>query len=78
VDRATVYVDCPKCGKKHEIPGYLDLDSNEIKRLKLPTDNKIQDNNVLICDGLGCNFAINLIPIKNHIETQSKRKITFK
>ena len=78
VEQAVLNINCPKCGKKHEIPGYFDIDSNNIQQLKLPINNKIQDNNVLICDGLGCSFAIDLKPIKNQIETQSKRKITFK
>ncbi|MDR1182690.1 MAG: ATP-dependent Clp protease proteolytic subunit [Bacteroidales bacterium] len=78
VEQAFLNINCPKCGKRHEIPGYFDVDSNKIKQLKLPINNKIQDNDILICDGLGCNFTIDLKPIKNQIETQSKRKITFK
>ncbi|MDR2972323.1 MAG: ATP-dependent Clp protease proteolytic subunit [Bacteroidales bacterium] len=78
IDYTVLNITCPKCGKKHEIPGYVDIDSNKIKQLQLPVNNKIQDNDVLICDGLGCNFEIDLKPIKNQIETQSKRKITFK
>jgi len=78
VEQAILNINCPKCGRKHEVPGYFDIDSNKIKQLQLPINNKIKDNDVLICDGLGCNFAIDLKPIKNQIETQSKRKITFK
>jgi hypothetical protein len=78
IEKAVLNIKCPKCRKKHEIPGYFDIDSNKIKQLKLPISNKIQDNDVLICDGLGCNFAIDLKPVKNQIEAQSKRKITFK
>ena len=78
VDQVIVNINCPKCRKKYEIPGYFDIDSNKIKQLKLPINNKVQDNDVLICDKLGCNFTIDLKPIKNQIETQSKRKITFK
>ena len=78
IEQAVININCPKCGKKHDIPGYLDIDSNKIKQLKLPINNKIQDNDVITCDGLGCNFEIDLKPIKNQIETQSKRKITFK
>jgi len=78
IDKIDGEIQCPKCGKKHKIIGYFDIDSTKIKQLQLPINNKIQDNDVLICDNLGCNFAINLKPIKNQIETQSKRKITFK
>jgi len=77
IEHAVININCPKCGKKHEIPGYFDIDHNEIRQLKLPVNNKIQDSDVLVCDGLGCNFSIDLKPIKNQIETQSKRKITF-
>jgi len=76
IDHAVLNVTCLKCGKKHEIPGYFDIDSNKIKQLKLPINNKVQDNDVLICNG--CNSTIDLKPLKNQIETQSKRKITFK
>lgn len=34
----------------------------------------IQD--ILICDN--CNFALDLKPIKSQVETQTKRKVTFK
>jgi hypothetical protein len=78
IDYTVINVTCPKCGKKHEIPAYVDIDSDKIKQLQLPINNKIQNNDVLICDGLGCNFEIDLKPIKNQIETESKRKITFK
>ena len=78
IEQAVLNINCPNCGKKHEIPGYVDIDSVKIKQLRLPINNKIQDNDVLICDGLGCNFTIDLKPVKNQIETQSKRKITFK
>jgi len=78
IEQAILNINCPNCGKKHEIPGYFDIDSIKINQLKLPINNKIQENDILICDGLGCNFTIDLKPIKNQIETQSKRKITFK
>jgi len=78
IEQAVLNINCPKCGKKHEIQGYFDISSERIKQLKLPINNKIQDNDVLICDNLGCNFTIDLKSIKNQIETQSKRKITFK
>ena len=54
------------------------INSETIKKLKLPINNKLQDNDVLICDGLGCGYHIDLKPIKNQIETQAKRKIVFK
>lgn len=78
IEQAVLNITCPKCGKKHEIPGYFDINSETIKKLKLPINNKLQDNDVLICDGLGCGYHIDLKPIKNQIETQAKRKIVFK
>jgi hypothetical protein len=78
IEQAVLNINCPKCGKKHEIPGYLDISSEKIKQLELPINNKVQDDDIIICDNLGCNFTIDLKPIKNQIETQSKRKVTFK
>jgi hypothetical protein len=78
IEQAVLETYCPKCGKKHEIPGYFDISSEKIKQLKLPMNNKVMDNDILICDSLGCNFTIDLKPIKNKIEAQSKRKITFR
>jgi len=78
IEQAVLNINCPNCGKKHDIPGYLDISSEEIKQLKLPINPKVQNNDTLICDNLGCNFTIDLKPTKNQIETQSKRKITFR
>lgn len=78
IEQINFKVNCPKCGKLHEICGYFDIDSSTIKKMGLPVNNKIQDNNVLVCDGIGCGFNIDLKPIKNQIEAQSKRRITFK
>jgi len=78
IDKVVFPVQCPKCGKIHKIFGYFDVPSETIKRLQLPVDNKIQDNDILMCDSIGCNFAIDLKPSKNQIETHSKRKVTFK
>jgi hypothetical protein len=78
IDQAVININCPKCGKKHEINGYFDISSENIKQLNLPINKKIQDNDILICDNLGCNFAIDLKSIKNQIEAQTKRKIQFK
>jgi len=78
IEHAVLNVNCPQCGKKHRIPGYLDISSEKIKQLKLPINDIVQADDVLICDNLGCNFTIDLKPIKNLMETQSKRKITFR
>jgi len=78
IEQAILKVNCPKCGKKHEIPGYLGISSEKIKQLKLPINNMVQADDTLICDNLGCNFTIDLKSIKNQMEIQSKRKITFR
>jgi len=78
IEQVIISINCPNCGKKHDIPGYFDITSEVIEQLKLPLNNNIRDNDVLICDNLGCNFTIDLKTVKNQIETQSKRKITFK
>jgi len=78
IEQVVLNINCPKCRKKHEIPGYFDISSEKIEQFKLPINAKVQNNDILICDNLGCNFTIDLKPIKNQIETQSKRKITFR
>lgn len=76
IDVVDINVQCPKCKKKHKVSGYLDIDSQTIKKAKLPTNNNIKENDVLVCDN--CNFTLDLKPIKNQVESQSKRKVTFK
>jgi hypothetical protein len=78
VEQAIININCPKCGKKHEIYGYFDVDSNNIKRLNLPINKNIKKDDILICDNLGCGFNIDLKPIRNQIESQSKKAVTFK
>lgn len=69
-------IQCPKCGKKHKVKGYLDMDSAGIKQKGLETNVNIDENGVLICDS--CHFALDLKPIKNQIETQTGKKVAFK
>ncbi|MBQ6037407.1 MAG: ATP-dependent Clp protease proteolytic subunit [Bacteroidaceae bacterium] len=69
---------CPKCKKAHLVRGYLDINSNDIKNLKLPTHPLVKDGEILACDSIGCGFNIDLKPIKNTIENQLKRKITIR
>ncbi len=76
IDSVELNIQCPKCKKRHKVNGYLDIDSKTIKSAKLPTNNNINENDVLICDN--CNFALDLKPIKNQVESQTKRKVTFK
>lgn len=76
IDAAELDIQCPKCGKRHKVNGYMDIDSQQIKARKLPTNPYIKDNDILICDN--CNFALDLKPIKNQVESETKRKVTFK
>jgi hypothetical protein len=76
VDVVEIEINCPKCQKRHKIPGYLDLDSAAIKSKNLLVDPNVKDNDILICNN--CNFALDLKPIKNQIEAQSRRKVSFK
>lgn len=76
IDSVELEMQCPQCGKKHEVSGYMDLSSQDIKNLKLKTNPNVQDNDILICDN--CKFTLDLKPIKSQVETQSKRKVTFK
>ena len=70
-------VPCPKCHKNHKIQGYVNLTSEDVKKLRLPTNSLINDNEILICDTPGCGMAINVKPIKNMVENQLKKKIVF-
>lgn len=76
VDAVELDINCPQCRKKHKVKGYLDLDAEQIKARKLPVTENVKENDILICDN--CNFALDLKPIKNQIESQTKRRITFK
>lgn len=75
-DAVELDIQCPKCTKRHMINGYMDIDSQQIKTKNLPTNQNVKDNDILICDN--CNFALDLKPIKNQVESQTRRKVTFK
>ena len=78
IDGIEIGVVCPKCGKPHKVKGYFDISSDDIKKLKLPVDQKIKEDNKLVCDNPGCNFTIDLKPLLNQIEIKSNRKVTLK
>jgi len=76
VDAVEIEIDCPKCKKRHKAIGYMDITSEQIRNGNHKINVLIDGNDNLICDS--CNFAIDLKPIKSQIETQTKRKISFK
>ncbi|MCK6600341.1 MAG: ATP-dependent Clp protease proteolytic subunit [Bacteroidetes bacterium] len=76
IDAVELDIQCPKCSKRHKVNGYMELDSQQITERKLPINQNIKDNDILICDN--CNFALDLKPIKNQVESQTKRKVNFK
>lgn len=76
VDVVELNVQCPKCKKRYIVNGILDADAQTIQKINLPINKNIKENDVLICDS--CNFALDLKPIKNQVESQTKRKVTFK
>lgn len=76
IDAVELNIQCPKCKKRHKVNGFLDVNSETIKNSKIPLNNNIDKNDVLMCDN--CNFALDLKPIKNQVESQTKRKVTFK
>lgn len=76
IDGLEVEVKCPKCGKVHKVNGYLDIGSDAIRRAALRTNRNVTDNDVLVCDS--CKFEIDLKPIKSQVETQTKRKLSFR
>jgi len=76
VDVVELDIQCPKCQKRHKVNGYMEIDSLQVKSTGLPININIKDNDILVCDS--CNFALDLKPIKNQVESQTKRKVTFK
>ncbi len=76
VQSLEVGISCPKCKTKDKVVGYVGISSTEIKTLKLPISPNVKDNDIFVCGS--CNFAIDLKPIKNQIENQTKKPVTFK
>lgn len=76
VEAVELDIQCPKCGTRHKVNGYMDMDSQQIKTAKLLINPNVKDNDILVCNN--CNFALDLKPIKNQVESQTKRKVTFK
>jgi hypothetical protein len=76
VEAVEFQIQCPKCKKIHLVKGYFDIQSDVIKKAKLPVNPLIKDNNILVCDN--CNFSLDLNIVKNQIEAQQKRKVTLK
>lgn len=76
VKNAKIELKCPKCGKDHEIMGYFDVTSEEIKKEKLLINSNVQENDIFVCDN--CKFVIDLKSIKNNLELQTNKKILFK
>lgn len=75
VDGVELEVNCPKCGKKHIVNGYLGINKAQIQKKNLKTNKLIVENDILICDN--CQFALDLKPIQAQVENQTKRKLTF-
>ncbi len=69
-------IACPKCSKRHKIKGFIDIRSDEIIKNGLKPSPLIKENDILECDA--CDYAIDLKPIKNNFESQTKRKLIFK
>ena len=67
---------CPKCHKKHVVPGYVNMASQQIRALKLQVNPLVTDKYTLVCDN--CGFELDLKPIKNQLEMQHRISITFK
>lgn len=72
IEGIEINVDCPKCRKKHKIQGYLNINSEMIKKAKLPINKNIGKNNILTCDN--CLFNLDLKPIISQIEHQTKKE----
>lgn len=77
IETIGIGIRCPKCGKEHKIPAYINMSSEDIKRYNLPINKLLKDNGILLCDTPNCGFAIDLKPIINNVEGQIKKKITI-
>jgi hypothetical protein len=75
-DSVELDIACPKCGKRHQIKGYLDIDNEQIKHKNLKSNPNIKDKDKLVCDN--CNFTLDLQPVINQFELKTKKKLTFK
>lgn len=78
VNGVEIGIVCPNCGKQHKVQGYFDISSEDVVKYNLPVDNRIKGDNMLVCDNTGCNFTIDLKPLLNQIENNTKRKVTLK
>ncbi|WP_216823463.1 SDH family Clp fold serine proteinase [Niastella vici] len=76
IDDIELDITCPKCGKEHQVNGYIDIDNELIKRQNLKPNPNIKDQDKLVCDN--CNFAMDLKPIINQLELQTRKKVTIK
>lgn len=76
VQKVELEVICPKCHKKHIVPGYVNMTSQQVRALKLQVNPLVTDKYTLVCDN--CGFELDLKPIKNQLEMQHRISITFK
>ena len=75
IEACAFSITCPKCGAMHNIKGYVNIPSQEIKRLNLPTTPHINSNNILTCQQ--CKMELDLKPLINSIEARERKKITL-
>jgi hypothetical protein len=71
-----IQTKCPKCGKIHIINSYLNITSDEAKKMGLSFTPNINDKNVLTCDI--CGYMIDLNLIINQIEQKEKCTVIIK
>ena len=76
VQKVELEIICPKCRKKHVVPGYVNMTSEQIRASKLQVNSLVTDNYTLVCDN--CGFELDLKPIKNQLEMQHRINISFK
>lgn len=76
IDSFELDIPCLKCGKEHRLIGYFDIENEQSKDMNIKQNPNIKDKDILVCDN--CNFTIDLNPIINQLESQTKRKVTLK
>lgn len=77
ISKVELPVICPRCKKSHKLTGFIGATKEELLKYGIRFENKLTPEGFLICDTPGCNFAIDIKPIKANLETRIKKSVIF-
>lgn len=77
IEKIEFQITCPKCKKNHKLTGFIDASKEELLKLGIKFDNRLTPEGFLICDNQGCNYALDIKPLKANLETKIKKSIIF-